>query len=181
MTDTAQDAHVSDADDAQDATSPDNTQAPAQDATPTGFDALPKETQDEIRALRRENARYRKAAKEAEDAEKTELQRLTGERDDYKGRYEALEAKYRESRAESAFIEAAGKANARSPKTLFRAFKSDIEYDDDGNATNVADLIATLQQDEPDLFRHPEGDGGKGKTPTSNDMNALIRKAAGRT
>ena len=181
MTETteAQDATT---DDVQDTTT-DQT-ATAQDAAPdqpTGFDALPKETQDEIRALRRENAKYRKAAKDAADAEKTELERLTSERDDFQRRYEQLEATYRETRAEAAFVDAATKANARSPKTLFRAYRSDIAYDDDGAPTNIAELVARLQNDEPDLFRVASGDGGKGGgTGNTTDFNAMIRRAAGR-
>ena len=182
MTDTTQ-AQDATTDDVQDTTAADQAET-AQDATtdqPTGFDALPKETQEEIRALRRENAKYRKAAKDATDAEKTELERLSGERDDYKSRYERLESQYRETRAEAAFIEAATKANARSPRTLFRAYRADVAYDDDGAPTNIADLVATLLKEEPDLFRIPEGDGGKGGDSVANDdFNTMIRRAAGR-
>lgn len=175
----AQDAHVSaDAGTAQNAGADADAPSHGQSAAPTGFDALPKETQDEIKALRRENAKYRTAAKDREDAGKSELEKLTGERDDYKNRYEALDAKYRESRAESVFTNAATKANARSPRTLFRAIKSDLEFDDQGAATNIDALIEALQKDEPDLFRTVEGDGGKGRSSmaSGNDLNGLMRK-----
>ena len=119
---------------------------------------------------------------EREDADKTELERLTGERDTFKSRYEALEAKYRERTAESAFIEAATKANARAPKTLFRAYKSDLDFDDDGNVTNLADVIAKAQADEPDLFKSSTGradNGQKGESATDAlTMNDALRGLA---
>ena len=119
---------------------------------------------------------------EREDADKTELERLTGERDTYKSRYEALEAKYRERTAETAFLDAATKANARAPKTLFRAYKSDLAFDDDGNVTNLADVIAKAQADEPDLFKSSTGradNGQKGESATDTlTMNDALRGLA---
>lgn len=58
--------------------------APAPEEKPTGFDALPAETQAEIRKLRAEAASNRKAAQEAqakvteyEEANKSELEKLS--------------------------------------------------------------------------------------------------------
>lgn len=178
----AQDAHVSDADDAQDATSQDDSQASAQDATPTGFDALPKETQEEIRALRRENAKHRKALKEYEDAQKSELERYQSQAEEYKSELDTLRQQMRDNAAESAFLDAAAKANARAPRTLFRAYKSDLAFDDDGTVTNLDAVIAKAQEDEPDLFRSSTGradNGQKGEAPTDDmNMNDVLRGMA---
>lgn len=183
MTDrAAQDATTDTESTAQDAAEQQDT---TQEQQPTGFDALPKETQDEIRALRRENAKYRKSVKDYEDANKSQLEKLESERDDYKGRYESLELKLRDSAAESAFIDAATKANARAPKTLFRAYKSDLEFDDDGAPKNIAAVLKTLQKDEPDLFKAASGtsDAGRRGDATGNtlDMNEALRELAGKT
>lgn len=119
-----------------------------------------------------------------EDAQKSDLEKLTGERDDFKTRYETLEAKYRASIAESAVKDAATAAGAISAKAVFALIRDDVTYDDDGQPENVAALIEKAQTDEPALFRKAagRGDGGKGNGHVeSSDMNALIRRAAGRT
>ena len=68
MTDsTTAEAQDAGADAAQDATTPSGQDSPA-----TGFDALPPETQAEIRKLRRESAAYRKRVEEYESANQTE-------------------------------------------------------------------------------------------------------------
>lgn len=170
-------------DDAAQDVADDPQQGTAQDATtPTGFDALPPETQKEIRELRKENAKHRAALKQFEDAQKTELERITGERDTYLSELETLRATIRDTQAESAFLDAAQKANAVAPKTLFRAYKSDLEYDDDGAVTNLAAVIEKAQADEPTLFRQSTGsaDGGrKGEATTDKlTMNDVLRGMA---
>lgn len=182
MTDTDTTQDVNTEVDAQDADTDTTHQANEreQDSQPTGFDALPKETQDEIKALRRENAKHRKALKEREDAEKTELQRLADANGELTQKYADLESKYRNTVAESAFTEAATKANAIAPKTLFRAYRDDLEFDDDGSVTNVEAVIEKARKDEPGLFRTNSADGGKGSPVSNQDMNQLIRRAAGR-
>lgn len=48
-------------------------QEPKAESKPTGFDALPAETQAEIKKLRAEAAQYRTKAQELEDAQKSEI------------------------------------------------------------------------------------------------------------
>lgn len=119
---------------------------------------------------------------EREDAEKTEIERLSGERDSLKSELDTLRQQMRDNAAESAFLDAATKANARAPRTLFRAYKSDLAFDDDGAVTNLDAVIAKAQEDEPDLFRSSTGradNGQKGETPTSDmDMNDVLRGMA---
>lgn len=161
----------------------DEPQATEQDSTPTGFDALPKETQDEIRSLRRENAKHRKALKEHEDAQKTDLERLTGERDEFKTEYERLVSELRDLKSQGAFVEAASKANARAPKTLYRAYRDALEYDDDGNVTNLEAVIAAAKADEPELFKPATGTSDAGRPGDSpggtRNVNDLLREMAG--
>lgn len=119
---------------------------------------------------------------EQEDAEKTELQKVSGERDTYKTELEALRNDVRDSRAETTFIDAATKANARAPRTLFKALKGELQFDDDGNVTNLSAVIDKAKTDEPDLFKSGAGhaDGGqKGEgTGTSLTMNQALREMA---
>ena len=182
MTDQTQVQDTATTDAAQDVAD-DQQQGTAQDATtPTGFDALPAETQKEIRELRKENAKHRAALKQFEDAQKTELERITGERDTYLSELETMRAAIRDTKAESAFLDAATKASAVAPKTLFRAYRSDLEYDDDGAVTNLAAVIEKAQADEPTLFRASTGsaDGGrKGESTTEKlNMSDVLREMA---
>lgn len=142
---------------------------------------LPDWAQKIIRDERKESAKYRKQVKGFEDAEKSELQRLTDATSEWESKYSELESKYRNTIAEREFIRAATEAKAVAPRTLFRAYKSDIEFDDDGNVTNLSDVIDRARADEPGLFRSTggDGDGGKGRpTPTGNNMNDLFRTLA---
>ncbi len=119
---------------------------------------------------------------ELEDAGKSESERLTGERDRYKSDAERLIGEVRELRSESAFLDAARDARARAPKTLFRAYKGEIEYDASGKPSNIAEVIAAAKADEPDLFQAGTGTSDAGRQGDSagapNDINALIRQMA---
>lgn len=181
--------------DAQDASSADQPADQSQDDRSNDFGTLPEWAQNEIESLRKRSATYRTRAREheaasqklkqLEDAAKSDLERLQGERDELSTRVKDLEARYRDSVAESAFIDAATKANARSPRTLFRAYKGDIDFDDDGVPTNVAALVKKLQKDEPELFRQETGSangGAKGeKAGDQSNITSLIRHASGRS
>lgn len=168
-----------------------STETEAQDAEdahddsqdqPTGFDALPKETQAEIRKLRRENAGYRKRVKDFEDASRTDDERRDAALKDAESRADAAETRLRTANARSAVTDAATKANAISARAVFALIQSEIDYDDDGEPTNVPALIAAAKKDEPGLFRAAAGggDGGKGKAPTdANDVNAALRSLRG--
>lgn len=180
MTDQQQAQDASTDVEAQDA----ETQDEAQESQPTGFDALPKETQDEIRALRRENAKYRKTVKEYEDSQKSDLERLTGERDEFKTEYERVMSELRDLKTQGVFTDAAARANARAPKTLYRAYRDQLQYDDDGNVTNLDEVIAAAKQDEPDLFKPSTGHSDAGRPGDSTGdkptINSFFRQLAGK-
>lgn len=121
---------------------------------------------------------------ELENAGKTELEKLAGERDRYKSELEKLTDQFREARSESSFLDAATKASARAPRTLFRAYRDQIEYDRDGNPTNIAAVIEAAKADEPDLFKPATGTSDAGRQGDSaggkGDINALFRQLAER-
>ncbi len=152
-----------------------------QDSQPTGFDALPPETQKEIRALRKESASYRKRAEEYENANKTELQKRDDALKAADARATAAEQRLRDANARSAVTDAATKANATSTRAVYHLIRSDLEFDDEtGEPTNVAALLKGAQRDEPSLFRasNGSGDGGAGGDPNAKpDLNALLRQS----
>lgn len=154
--------------------------ADEQESQPTGFDALPKETQNEIKNLRRENAGYRTKVKGFEDASKTELEKVAGERDDFATKLQASEDRYRASTARASVIEAATKVNARSPQAVYALARDQITFDDEGKATNVETVVKAIQNDEPDLFRKANGtaDGGATGSTDKNVKPGYDRMAA---
>ncbi len=158
-----------------------------QDSQPTGFDALPPETQKEIRALRKESAAYRKRAEEYENANKSELQKREDALTAADERATAAEQRLRDANAKSAVTDAATKANAISTRAVYHLIRSDLEFDDEtGEPTNVAALLKGAQRDEPSLFRaaNGSGDGGAGGTGgaggdsnVKTDLNTLLRQS----
>lgn len=111
----------------------------------------------------------------------TEFQRLEGERDTFKTKAEELEARYRTAVASSAVREAAGQAGAISPKAVYALIRDDVQFDDAGEPSNIAELIERAKEDEPQLFRAAggSGDGGKGNGQGApRDINAVFRDIA---
>jgi len=117
---------------AQDATTPSGQDSPA-----TGFDALPPETQAEIRKLRRESAAYRKRVEEYESANQTEADKREAALKAAEDRAAALETRLRDLSARSAVTDAATKSGAISPRAVFAIIRPDLEFGDDGEPTNV--------------------------------------------
>jgi hypothetical protein len=145
-------------------------------------------------ALQAERDARKAADKTAKDlARELESIKNSGKSESEKlaARLEALEkdnqlkgAAIRERDAKDATRDAAKKAGAPDGDLIYRVIKSDLEYDDDGKPTNLKDLIADLKQTTPHLFK-PEskridGGSGNGSKPGKDDMNSMIRIAAGR-
>lgn len=126
-----------------------------------------------------------KRLKDIETSGKSESEKLAA-------RLEALEkdnldkgAKLRARDAEDATRKAAKTAGAPDTDIVFRVIKSDIEYDSDGEPTNIKALIDDLKTTTPHLFKpaatRVDGGAGNGAKPNKGDeMNALIRRSAGR-
>jgi small-conductance mechanosensitive channel len=180
MTDsTTVEAQDAGADAAQDAT----TTGSGQDSQATGFDALPPETQAEIRKLRRESAAYRKRVEEYESANQTEADKREAALKAAEDRAAALETRLRDLSARSAVTDAAKDAKAISTRAVYFAIRDDLEYDDDGTPTNVDALIKQLVKEEPALFdlraANGSGDGGKGGASQNvGNVNDLFREMA---
>lgn len=152
-----------------------------QDSQPTGFDALPPETQKEIKALRKEAAGYRKKVEEYESANKTELEKREADLKAAEERAARAEQRARTLVGRQAVTDAATTAKAISTAAVYALIRDDLEYDDEtGEPTNVAALITKAQKSEPDLFRaaNGSGDGGKGSAVTTGTINDVFREMA---
>lgn len=121
---------------------------------------------------------------EYEDERKTDQEKLLTRAETAEAELAKLQTEVRETRAESAFLDAAREAKARAPKTLFRAYKSELAFDDDGKVSNLAAVIEKARKDEPELFRAADGAGDGGKNTPSTDgtfnMNQAIADRLGR-
>ena len=142
---------------------------------------------DEAKKLRSESASLRKRLKDAESRvqkfetqNQTEAEKREAALAQAEERASTAESRYRKAVGRAAVAEEASRSGAISPKAIHALIQDDIEFDDEGNPANVAGLIDKLRTEEPVLFRTPSADGGKGKPVTNQDMNSLIRRAAGR-
>jgi hypothetical protein len=145
-----------------------------------------KSALDKERKAARDAAKQVKALQakldEIENAGKPESEKLSRERDAAIQRAEAAEQRIRTANARTAVYEAVG--SLASPRAVFALIKDDLDFDDDDMPTNVTDLIAREKKADPTLFRAAagSGDGGKGgNVANTNDINATIRRMAGRT
>lgn len=134
--------------------------------------------EDEVNEIvQRRLKREKKDADEKAQLSKEDL--LKRERDDAR-------KEVRVSNARDSFITASKLDYAQASK-LFRMYKDEIEFDDDGKATNLADVVKTAKSEWPELFKPGkpgggdlgDGNGDDGK-PAGGGMNDRLRKATGR-
>lgn len=117
-----------------------------------------------------------------ENAGKTEIQKLTGERDTLTSQLTQTMESLKTERAERALLAAASAARAVDPEAITALAIRNLEFDDEGKPKNVTDVIEALKKAKPDRFKAAEGsadgsagDGGSGGgKPPKNDMNAFI-------
>src|SRR5690606_19794129 len=131
-----------------------------------------------------------KKERAAHKAAKREVTRLEGELRDalaksdnseLEGKIADLERKLRDATSKNAITEAATAANAISPKAVYALIRDKVEIDDEGNATNVAELVEALRNDEPTLFRAAGGslDGGARSGSTRVEPKNPTERMAG--
>lgn len=140
---------------------------------------------DDLKKVRSEAASLRKRLKDAEakladleNAGKSESDQIAAKLTAAEERATAAESRYRVAVGRAAVTDAATKAGAISPKAVYALIRDDIDFDDDGEPTNIGDLIAQAKKDEPQLFRAAAGsaDGGKGgpAADAKPNMNRMI-------
>lgn len=140
---------------------------------------------------RREAARYRTErttlqgkVTEYERQNETAEQAAARQAEETAARLEALAAENRSLKVDSVVRDAATKARAFNPATVRNLIDSRVELDEDGNPTNIDDLVKALKESDPYLFRkEPRGaDGGSGsgqqQRPAGGSINDNIRNAA---
>ena len=139
----------------------------------TGRQWTRAEAEAEIANLRSEAASHRTRATQAEQ-----------QRDRLQQQLDTLLTEIRSNRALDAATVAATEIKARNPGAVARLIRlADVEFDKDGQPTNVKALVEALKKDLPELFNLApgSGDGGTGNGAAApQDMNYLIRRAAGK-
>jgi phosphoketolase len=140
---------------------------------------------EEARKLRQEHAALRRrltiAEREANEyrtAGLTELEKLQRENAELK--QERTQAQ--RERKERAIERLLANAQAQySDLLLSRVNLDDVELDDDGTVRGGDVLATKLKKQYPGLFRVPSADAGASGTPDAgSDINAFIRRQAGR-
>lgn len=115
-----------------------------------------KNADRDVKALRTELETIKNAGKTDEEKREADLK-------DAQTRADAAETRLKTANARVAVTDAATKTNAISVNAVFALIRDGLEYDDDGEPTNVDDLIAKARKDEPQLFRAAAGSGDGGK------------------
>lgn len=128
-----------------------------------------KSALEKERSTARDASKALKAAQakiaEFENRDKSDTERLTAERDKLKLDAETALTKLRTANARSAVIDAVSKLNPTiSPVSVFNLVRDGLEYDDDGEPTNVAAALKTLGTQDPGVFRKSGGKGDGGET-----------------
>ena len=136
-----------------------------------------KNADRDLKAIRTELETIKNAGKSEEERRDADLKTA-------QTRAEAAEQRLQTANARVAVTDAATKANAVSVNAVFALVRDQIDYDDDGQPTNIPALIAEAKRDEPTLFRASSGsgDGSKGRdnnAPNTQNLNALFRNLAG--
>lgn len=129
---------------------------PKADPSPQSVDELPEWAKKEIKDLRSENARRRKADKQAEDANKTELQKRDEEISELRTTNEALQRQVRRA----SFIESIGLPNPRAAWGYVLDGTVEIEWDENNKAKNLEQIRKTLKEEDGALFGNGSADGG---------------------
>lgn len=130
------------------------------------------------RDLRKSNKEMSDRLKTIEDASKTELQRVTEERDSLKQENETLRQAEVRRTTERAFTAEAEKAGATKPNGLLRLAMPDLTIDENGNPTNTATVIKNLKTEYPELFTgtgNVDAGAGRSSAPKTSGMSELIR------
>lgn len=141
-------------------------------------EALRKERSDHRKTKRNLSAAKKGTAKTGDQSDDGDKGGSTGDKriDKLIARLEAqeetIEGLRKENRMKDAAIEvrrAAEAAGASNTDRIYKIIRHDIEFDDDGEPDNIADLIAEVKTDYPELFKKKNraadmgGGSGSGK------------------
>lgn len=151
---------------------PDLTSGVNQAKTDSNERVFTQEELDRIIAKRLKEAQ----AKWEKTKDLSEVERLKSEN-------EELRQKVMLADAFSEFEKTASKMGVRNVRGLFKVLQSDLKFNKDGEAENLADLLKEAKTEFPEFFAPltpGSADAGrKSERSTSTDMNAIIRKSLG--
>jgi hypothetical protein len=140
---------------------------------------------EEVRKLRQENAATRRKLREREA--ELEQHRSAGLSELEKAQrriaeLEARESEYQAAQRARALERLFAAENAQYPDLLVRQIDpTDLDLAPDGSIVNGSALVSRLKKQYPGLFRVPSADAGASGTPDAgSDINAFIRRQAGR-
>lgn len=135
------------------------------------------------KAIEKELTQLREAAATADKDKLTADERLKAELADLKAELAETAEKGKTRVAKSALKASAAAAGALYPDDVPQLVPaSDLTFDEDGNPTNTDALVDGLKKSRPALFgtSRPSFDGGaRGGPPAKQDMEHLLREAAG--
>jgi len=163
---------------------------PAQGATPptqgAGDDsggATVEALTARISTLERENRTYRQQIRSAREQQDTgEVERLTGRVADLERELVDQRVQRQEQSLRLAALTEAQRLGFRNPDLAYRLMDhSAVEYAEDGAPRNVGRLLGELAKTDSYLLGTTDFGGGARSSAQGADMNALIRRAAGRT
>lgn len=139
---------------------------------------LPKAIEKELNDLRAK-------VKDAEGVSKSESEKMAEQLKELQAKLDETSSKGSARVAKAAIKASAASAGATYPDDIPKLIEpADVEFDDDGEPTNVDKLVAGLKKTRPALFAERKagsGDGGpRGGPPAGKGgMEDLLRAAAG--
>ena len=138
----------------------------------------------EKKALQAEKREREEAEKQKAKDELPELDRLKADNTELREANTKLVAQLQKQSLEMAASQAATRLGFREPADAIRYVDQDaVTFSDDGAPTNVDELIKKAAEARPYLLAVTDfGGGQRGTSPAAGptDMNAIIRKAAGK-
>lgn len=127
---------------------------------------------------------YQDAEQQAEDAKRSEIERVKKQHSDTEARYNATLEALKEERVTSDVYRYAPKMNfILSPERIARFItRSEVEFDESGKPTNIEKLLAELAKAEPDLVKKgEEPPAATTTTPAKPNAPALPASNPGRS
>ena len=132
-----------------------------------------KNERDARKAAEKSAADFQARIDALESKDKSDVERLTAERDKLKTDLDSREARLRELAITTALTSAATKSGARYPELIVDRLRSQAEIDDDLTVTNAESLVTTAKREYPDLFRVVDGGADGGKRDSLTDDSTL--------
>lgn len=143
-----------------------------------------KEAREEAARYRTERNTLQQAEQERQRANETEAQRLERERQEQAQETDRLRRENEDLRKGTAVREAAERAKALNPSTVYALIRDKVTLDDQGKPNNVDALLKDLRKTDAYLFaRGANADAGEGNGDESapgGSMNDRIRDLARR-